>query len=149
MSSSQYAYQSSDRLRVEPSKPITIKHSKDHLCWEHQEDLEEREKRFYECATWRMYNRIVDHRILSPTLQGAAPIHHHTQLQQCRSSPHVHKINRSYHSPEQSQQSELVRPKPRYPRVVPVVTPIYEQAQHRHDFVHDATMDDETFELEL
>ncbi|CAB9527999.1 expressed unknown protein [Seminavis robusta] len=59
------------------SQPIAI--AKGDADWGLQEldmEREECEKRFYESATWRMYTRIVDHRLNSPDSQSPAPVHY-------------------------------------------------------------------------
>ena len=140
------------RSQLAPSKPIAIKHNEDHFFVEDQEDLEENEKQFYECATWRMYNRIVDHRLHSPPQQAIAPIHHGS----AGCSPiHGHANNNC--SPQQGQ---LIRPQPRYARA-PTLMPMLDQQQHQpfamgglpvHDQHNDDMnhlFDEEIFELEL
>lgn len=64
------------------SQSIRIKRSQQtHVWWSDSDDDDFSEmpsgstERMYDCATWRMYNRIIDHRQRFPVgdLQGAAP----------------------------------------------------------------------------
>ena len=151
MSSPQYASLSSRQLGGALSKPIAIKRSDNHFDLENHEDHEQHEKQFYECATWRMYNRIVDHRLHSPLQQ--APIHQHQyeNISADCSPSHIH-VNYSFSgcSPQQEGQPQLVRPKPRYARAPPLTMPLYEHHQYQPYATNETSIfDEEVFELEL
>lgn len=151
MSSPHYASRSSRQLVGAPSKPIAIKRSDDGCDLEDQEEHEQHEKQFYECATWRMYNRIVDHRLHSPLQQ--APIHqrqYDNASADC--SPSQLHVNNSYSgcSPQQQGQPQLVRPKPRYARSAPLAMSLHQQQQYQLDATTESIVfDEEVFELEL
>lgn len=151
------------------SKPIAIiRHNNhnhdDHLFYvEDQEELQEQsEKMFYEGATWRLYNRIVDHRLHSPPQRTTAPIYNNDYDYDYGAaaavSPTIHNYNTSSGCSPQQQQ-HLVRPKARYAQLAAPAAMMLDHHYSDHHQQHDAMgafvppfmedADDEIFELEL
>jgi hypothetical protein len=127
MSSSSFAQTSGAMKR---SKPIAIKASNCEYCEEDEQELELVEKQFYDTATWRLYNRIVDHRLNTPPRQNEAPINEDV----FRPSP------------------TLVAPKPRYPNREQVyrVDAFFPMVSYSSPSVDDMPIyEGEVFDLEL
>jgi len=118
------------------------------------DESEHYEKQFYECKTWQMYSRIVDHRLNSPLV--AAPIHNNSNTANNDSSnvvsPQVHQHQQG--SPA-SNGCGLIRPKPRYAVPAGLVLPVPAVPQHFFDFAahqvndFDEAFDGEVFELDM
>lgn len=122
---------------VSRSKPIAIQHAH-HLAIEDDEEEEQREKSFYESRTWKMYNRIVDHRLNTPP-KPASPIHDACNGWQ---SP-------QFASPVGSPTTRLVRPQPRYARAGAPVIPSFDLFYEKEPAFDNQGLEDEVFDFEL
>ena len=128
---------SSANTMASRSKPILIQNH--HLVLEEEEaEREAQEKQFYEGATWRMYNRIVDHRLNTPP-QPTAPIY-----DTCNGweSPQVV-------SPVGSPTTQLVRPKARYALAGTPFVPSFGQFNSTEPVFDMEGLEDEVFDFEL
>lgn len=131
------------------SQPIAIKDAHLYTLESLDEEREECEKQFYECATWRMYNRIVSDRLNTPPRYNAAPIYNGGPSPASVGS-HVQQSHSSA-SPVPTS-GGLIRPQPRYVRPS-TVSPFEQSRSHLFcPIMHSmqtADFDEEVFELEL
>ena len=138
---------------VRRSQPIAIRDAHQLNNEAFEEEREECEKQFYECATWRMYNRIVADRLNTPRRQITDPIYNggpspatvgsHSQQSHCSSSP-------------LPLSNGLVRPQPRYAYARPGMVPSVHQPYSEQfcpnpfmDAMQTCELDEEVFDLEI
>jgi hypothetical protein len=146
---------SSSYHRNARSQPIAIKDAHLYTLESLNEEREECEKQFYECATWRMYSRIVADRLNTPPRYSTVPVYNGCPSPASVGS-HVQQGHNSG-SPVPTS-GGLIRPQPRYAR--PSTVSPFEHSQSQlfcpNPFMDAAMMhsmqsdsDDEVFELEL